>query len=125
MASDIQIILKNLESDLPEIQDKAIQQLEQMGTPEAVVILARCLDKREWRQEKGFDPQQRGPKGERPLGREVYEPLSFLAAKALARLVPNPPVPPKETFITEEYIEAWKAWWAENRSEYDSGGQKS
>jgi hypothetical protein len=121
MATDekwISLLLKELKNDDPEIQDAAIRKIEEAGGREAIIALAKYLDHNQWRQAKGFDVNWRGPKGERLEGRNVYEPLSHLAAKALARLIPNPPVSPGETLITTEHVEEWKTWWKENKMQY-------
>jgi hypothetical protein len=112
-------ILKNLESGDPVLQDTAIRALEQIGDNRAVAILAGYLDRRSWRQAKGFDPEWRGPHGERPQGRVVYEPLSHGAAKALARIVPDPPPGHDQQPITDELIERWKEWWVAHRNRYE------
>jgi hypothetical protein len=48
-----------------------------------------------------------------------------LAAKALARLAPHPPVNPDEPLITVEHIKKWQTWWAENKSHYLEGDASS
>jgi HEAT repeat protein len=113
-------ILKNLESGDPVLQDAATRALEQIGDNRAVVILALCLDRGSWRQSKGFDPEWRGPHGERPQGRVVYEPLSYVAAKALARIVPDPSPGHDQQPITDDLIDRWKEWWATHRNRYES-----
>lgn len=110
-----------LQSDDPATQDRAIATLEEIGSAEAIRVLAGCLEYEAWRQEKGFDPDWRGPGGERLQGRSIYEPLSHLAAKALARLIPDPPVSPGTEPITEAEIREWRKWWAENEDRYGAG----
>lgn len=114
-------IIAALHGDDPDAQDAAIRSLERIGNDAAVAMLAECLEHDEWRQAKGFDPDWRGPSGERPQGRMVYEPLGHLAVKALARLVPNPPRPAPADPVTEEDVAAWKAWWERNKEDYARG----
>jgi len=110
-----------LASDDPDVQDEAIRRLEELGGAQAISLLAACLDERSWRQQKGFDPDWRGPHGERLQGRMVYEPLSHLAIRALARLVPDPPSTVPD-LVTEEDVVRWKEWWELNRSKYEKEG---
>ncbi|HEX6924296.1 MAG TPA: hypothetical protein VF167_02645 [Longimicrobiaceae bacterium] len=51
----------------------------------------------------------------------VYEPLSHLAIRALARLVPDPPSTVPD-LVTEEDVVRWKEWWELNRSKYEKEG---
>jgi hypothetical protein len=113
--------IEELGNDDPEVQDDAIKKLEKIGDHYAIIALVKCLDDNKWRQAKGFDPNWRGPQGESLQGRNVYEPLSYLASKALARLVPNPPVNLGKEPITMEHVKKWKTWWEKNRSYYMEG----
>jgi hypothetical protein len=110
-----------LGSDDPQVQDDAVRRLEALGGSQAISLLAACLDQGAWRQAKGFDPDWRGPAGERLQGRIIYEPLSYLAVRALVGLVPDPPAPPLSDPLTDEDVRRWKAWWERNRERYTSG----
>jgi hypothetical protein len=62
-----------------------------------------------------------GPKGERLQGDLVYEPVSLVAAKALAKLVETPPVPPvgkEKKFYTDDDVKKWQKWWKKNKKQY-------
>lgn len=111
-------ILEELNSDDPEIQDNAIKKLETIGDNQSIIELVKCLDDNKWRQAKGFDPNWRGPQGERLQGRNIYEPINYMAAKSLARIIPEPPVSPSENQINLEHIKKWKQWWNENKNHY-------
>ena len=72
--------MQELASDDPVIQNNAINKLEQIGTHQAIIILVDCMDYTKWRQAKGFDPNWRNQIGEHLQGRNIYEPLSYMAA---------------------------------------------
>jgi hypothetical protein len=116
---EIEGIRKALTSGDPELEDAGIRALEQFGSDRAIAVLAGCLNRKSWRQSKGFDPSWRGPKGERLQGRVVYQPLSHMAARALARMVPDPPIGHDQDPMTEDVIERWRLWWIDHRARYE------
>jgi len=106
-------ILKDLKSNDPQLQDSAIRQLKQTGSDEAIQILAECLNYVKWREK----PEWRGPSQEAAEGRVIYEPLSFLAAEALASIIPAAPRQP-ERLLTAEFVIQMKLWWEQNKDHY-------
>jgi len=107
-----------LNSDDPNIQDDAIRKLEELGTDHAIATLAGCLDHNKWRQAKGFDPERRGPNGELPQGRLIYEPLSYMALRSLSRMISGAPTVPMDRPLSDEDVINWKSWWSENKNSF-------
>lgn len=106
-------ILAEFDSDDPALQDDAIKKLTYVGGNESVRALVKLLDDKQWR--KGKDGA--GPKGEPPMDKVFYSPRYILAMKALAQIVPNPPVPPQSE-PTEKDLPKWREWWKQNQDKY-------
>ena len=111
----INSILKQLTDDDPLVQNTAVNALEQLGNKEAVTILVKLLDDTKWRGAKGFDPNARLSTGEAPQGRNIYEPLGYLALQSLERLIPASSFAPLRLFVTDDDLQRWKLWWNENQ----------
>lgn len=102
-------ILREAEGDDLAVQYIAIsRKLPYVGGPKVVGVLVRLLDDTDYHSVFG----KAGPNGELP-NRVVYEPPSFLAMKALAQIVPNPPVNP-QVQPTEAHIQIWREWLKKN-----------
>jgi hypothetical protein len=109
-------ILEDLKNDDPQLQDSAIIKLQQIGSAEAIQILTACLDNTKWREEAKWQ----GPSGETAEGRNIYEPVSFLAAKALASIIPGAP-PPPDGPMTSEFVTQLKSWLEGNKNHHLKG----
>ena len=107
-------ILKEANSDDPAIQQAAVKKLGYIGGRDAIGALVGLLDQNKYRSMKGFDPNRRGPNGERPQGREVFPPLNLDAMRALSQIVSSPPVDPRAT-PTEADVATWRRWYEANK----------
>lgn len=116
----VEKIMTQLHSNDPQIQEEAIKQLELFSPPIAIPLLAKCLDDTSWRTNKDVD--WRSSTGEVPEGRNLYEPLSYLAVRVLARIVPNSPIDPKDQPVTITHVEKMRNWWKKNKDFYVEGG---
>jgi hypothetical protein len=96
-------ILQELASDNARIQNEATYKLAYVGGTEAIQALAGLLD---------GDNRTRSSRS----GHVLYSPLRQLAAYALARMVPDPPVGPEVAFhdMTDEQLELWRKWREEH-----------
>jgi HEAT repeat protein len=101
-------IVKELQSEDPAIQYNAVQKLEYVRGTKAIKVLIGLLSDNKWRVSQA-DP---GPHGEPPLDKVFYEPQSFAAMQALARIVRYPPVPRSREPKEADAI-LWQKWWAE------------
>jgi hypothetical protein len=106
--SEFDLIVKDLHSDDPAVQYNAVQKLEYIASPQAIRTLIGLLDDSKWRTGKSV----RGPHGEPPQDKLIYVPQSYAAMQALARIVPNPPVPPG-TEPADALIPVWRKWWVD------------
>lgn len=106
-------ILAELNSEDWGLQDHAIKKLAYVGGNESVKALVKLLDDRKWRKGKEWS----GPKGERAMDKVFYSPRSDLAMKALAQIVPNPPID-STVEPTEEHLQKWRVWWKNNKHKY-------
>jgi len=88
-------ILSEANSDDPRLQERAVSKLAYVGGKEAIATLIGLLGIDKYRDQKGGEPNRRGPNGELPFERVIFEPLNLDAMKVLAQIVPNPPVDPK------------------------------
>jgi hypothetical protein len=114
-------IVNQLQANDPAVKSAGIEELTYIGGNGAIRALAGLLyDPTSWSSEQGFKPEARGPRGERPIGREVYEPPSYEAMRALAKIVADPPQPaPSAT--DEERLQVWRSWWEAHRNQYEAG----
>lgn len=114
-------ILNELKSEDPSVQTDAIKKLTYVEGPKSIRVLAKLLtdsdENKKWRVMKGYDPNKRGPQGEIPQGKVFYHPRNYLAMKALAQIVPNPPTMPTSE-PTEEDLPKWREWWESNKDKY-------
>lgn len=112
-------ILSELNSDTPKVQDDAIKKLSYVRNNKSIKALVQLLDDPQftkYRSLKGSGTN--GKQDEKPrLDRALYEPLSYMAMKALANIVPNPPIDPK-TQPTKDHIQKWQHWWENNKGKY-------
>lgn len=112
-------IIAALGDKSPTTQLMAIQDAENVGGRDMIVALATLLS-----DDTGYrsaSSQSSGPKGERIQGDVVFEPVSVVAAKAMAQLIEAPPVPPigkNKTTYTKKDVDEWRKWWAKNKGRY-------
>lgn len=107
-------ILDELKIDDPAVQMRVTQKLGYVGGKRSVKALAGLL---------GHDKISRKklsrPKDSKARPRtHLFEPLSFSAVRALWKIVPNPPVPPRAD-PTAEDVKKWKEWWQKHKSGYE------
>jgi hypothetical protein len=93
-------IVQELESADYVVQVEATLKLAYLGGPEAIRMLVNLLDRHEGRAVSDF----------------FYPALSQMAAYALARIVPDPPVGPEIRFadIGYEHLDLWRKWLGEH-----------
>lgn len=116
-------ILAELQSDDPMSQDHAIKKLAYIANNEAMEVLVNLLEDNKPRKMKGYDPNMRGPKGEMPQGKILYEPINVIAMKTLATIIPNPIIP-ADKLPTQENIQKWREWWEANSNKYSNSDSK-
>jgi len=100
-------ILSDLNSEGPKRSD-TLRKLAYIKNRSTVRQIARLL------YDNGIPALESGP-------RDVimYLPYRYEAAAALQRIVDNPPTNKERTLqLTEEDIQAWKAWWEAHQREY-------
>lgn len=110
-------ILAELKSDNPMLQDHAIKKLAYVANSQAIEVLVNLLENNKSRKMKGYDPNMRGPKGEMPQGKILYEPINVIAMKALAVIIPNPIIS-VDKLPAQENIQKWREWWVANSNKY-------
>jgi len=111
-------ILAELKSDEPMSQDNAIKKLTYVANNKAIEVLVGLLENDKPRKMKGYDPNMRGPKGEMPQGKILYEPINVLAMKALATIIPNLIILADNKLPSQENIQKWREWWQANSNKY-------
>lgn len=112
-------IIERLKSEDPATQLNAVQDAAYVDGCDMIAALAELLNVTNGYQ--SVTSGELGPKGERLQGDLVYEPVRLVAAKALATLVENPPVPAvgkEKKFYTEEDVKQWQKWWKKNKKQY-------
>lgn len=107
-------IVGELNSEDPRTQDNAIEKLTYIGGPKAIKALCPLLQMDKTRRPKWNMPVG----GVNPKGKVFYASLGVMAARALAKIVDSPPVPPKEIPSNED-LSKWKAWWESNRAKFE------
>jgi len=110
-------ILAELKNEEPVSQDNAIKKLTYVANNKAIEVLIGLLGNNKPRKMKGYDPNMRGPKGEMPQGKILYEPINVIAMKALATIIPNPIVS-ADKLPAQENIQKWREWWQANSNRY-------
>jgi hypothetical protein len=103
--AQFQEILHKLDSDDPWVQNDAVEKLVYVGDPRAIKALVKLIkadDNRMRTSDKAHDV--------------LSPPLSHIAVRALARIVPNPPVgfDGNIGFLRREDIRLWEAWAKEH-----------
>lgn len=114
-------ILAELKSDEPMSQDNAIKKLTYVANNKAIEILISLLENNSPRKMKGYDSNMRGPKGEMPQGKILYEPINVIAMKALATIIPNPIISANK-LPSQGNIQKWREWWQVNSNKYCRAG---
>jgi hypothetical protein len=112
-------IIERLKSEDPATQLNAVQDAAYVDGRDMIAALAELLNVTNGYQ--SVTSGELGPKGERLQGDLVYEPVSLVAAKALAKLVETPPVPPvgkEKKFYTDDDVKKWQKWWEKNKKQY-------
>lgn len=113
-----QKIRMQLKDKDPVRQFEAIEMAKSVGGPDMIRALADLLnDTNGYRSVNLLEPAEESSAQDDV----VFEPPRILAAKALAEIVENPPVPPvgrKKKFYTEEDILTWLRWWEVNKNKY-------
>ncbi len=89
------------------VRSKAIEKLAYIASKSTVREIAKFL----------YDPRM-PPSEIGPRDRVGYLPYQHTAAWALGQIVENPPVQKDLGLLTEQDIEAWKAWWEAHQGEY-------
>jgi hypothetical protein len=119
------LIIAKLKVKDPATQLMAVQDAEYVGGRDMVEALALLLN--DDTGYKSVASERVGPQGERMQGDLVFEPVAVVAAKAIANLVEDPPVPPigkdKKSYSMQD-VEQWRQWWKKNKSKYEVKGQK-
>ena len=109
-------ILAEANSDDPMLQEHAVSKLAYVGGKDAIKILIGLLGIDKDRYAKWYDPNRRGPNGERPICVVIYEPLNLVAMRALAQMVSAAPVDPKAE-PTQSDVSLWRKWYLTHKDD--------
>jgi hypothetical protein len=109
-------IVNELSSEDPSLQDDAFRKLAYVGGSLAVKTVALFLTDTKydsWREMK----QEPVPDGQKHMDVVGFEPLSWMAVRVLAEILPDPVTTPGRT-PTKESVQKWREWWEANKSKY-------